>query len=96
MNKFLERLQDQYGLLMTIDQLAVVLCRKPAGLRSALQMSNERWVCELNRVKRRIGRRVYFPTESVAALLNGEFGEEREQLAKVSSNLPTVPQGLPH
>ncbi len=28
---------------------------------------------ELNRVKRRIGRRIYFPTDAVAALLNGDF-----------------------
>lgn len=69
----LELLRKQYGPVMTIEQLAGVLSRKASGLRGVLQNPTEPWMHALNRVKRRIGRRIYFPVESVAALLNGDF-----------------------
>lgn len=68
-----EYLQDKYGSVMTIEQLAQALSRKSSGLRGVLQKPTEPWMFELNRVKRRIGRRIYFPTATVAALLNGDF-----------------------
>lgn len=66
-------LQDKYGAVMTIEQLAQALSRKASGLRGVLQKPTEPWMFELNRVKRRIGRRIYFPTDAVAALLCGDF-----------------------
>jgi len=41
---------------------------------------------ELNSVKRRIGRRIYFPTESVAALLNGEFDTSHKAIIEDQSS----------
>jgi hypothetical protein len=69
-------LHGKYGPLMTIEQLAQALSRKPTGLRGVLQKPTEPWMFELNRVRRRIGRRIYFPTDSVAALLNGDFDHQ--------------------
>jgi hypothetical protein len=69
-----------YGPVLTIDQLAKTLSRKPGGLRSALQDSDKAWVKSLNARKTRIGRRVYFPTDAVAALLDGEKELERYKL----------------
>lgn len=68
-----DHLLEKYGPLMTIEQLAQVLSRKGSGLRGVLQKPTEPWMFELNRVKRRIGRRIYFPTDAVAALLRGDF-----------------------
>ncbi|MNV45909.1 hypothetical protein D3C71_1377210 [compost metagenome] len=76
MNSIIDYLQEKYGSLMTIEQLAQALSRKPSGLRGVLQKPTEPWMFELNRVKRRIGRRIYFPTDAVAALLNGDFGHQ--------------------
>ncbi|HBP5441054.1 hypothetical protein IPC665_16185 [Pseudomonas aeruginosa] len=74
MKSTLEFLLERYGSLMTVDQLAQVLSRKSSGLRGALQKPTEPWMLELNRVKRRIGRRLYFPTSSVAELLDADTG----------------------
>ena len=68
-----DHLLEKYGPLMTVEQLAQVLSRKGSGLRGVLQKPTEPWMFELNRVKRRIGRRIYFPTDAVAALLRGDF-----------------------
>ena len=68
-----DHLLEKYGPLITIEQLAQALSRKSSGLRGVLQKPTEPWMFELNRVKRRIGRRIYFPTAAVAALLNGDF-----------------------
>lgn len=84
MKTMLEQLKDQYGPLMTIAQLAHVLSRKTAGLRAALQNPTEASALRLNQVKRRIGRRIYFPTEVVAALLNGDFDRCSNGMESVS------------
>ena len=76
MKSIIDYLQDKYGSLMTVEQLAHALSLKPSGLRGVLQKPTEPWMFELNRVKRRIGRRIYFPTDAVAALLNGDFGHQ--------------------
>lgn len=76
MKSIIDFLQGKYGSLMTIDQLAQALSRKPSGLRGVLQKPTEPWMFELNRVKRRIGRRIYFPTDAVAALLNGDLDRQ--------------------
>ena len=50
----------------------ITLSRKPEGLRMALLNPKEDWVRELNARKVYLGRRMYFPVEVVASLLNGE------------------------
>ncbi len=79
-----DHLLEAYGPLMTIEQLAQVLSRKGSGLRGVLQKPTEPWMFELNRVKRRIGRRIYFPTDTVAALLNGDFERCSNDMESVS------------
>jgi hypothetical protein len=54
---------------MTLEQLAATLSRKPEGLRMALLKPRDEWARSLNAHKVYIGRRMYFPTETVAALL---------------------------
>jgi hypothetical protein len=71
-------LKDKYSAVMTLEQLAETLSRKPEGLRMAL-IKNEPWAHELNQVKRYIGRRMYFPTETVAALLDGELTKKGKE-----------------
>ena len=56
---------------MTLEQLATTLSRKPEGLRMALLKPKEAWAHEMNAHKVYIGRRMYFQTQAVAALLDG-------------------------
>lgn len=58
---------------MTLEQVAATLSRKPEGLRMALLKPKEAWAHELNDRKVYIGRRMYFQTKDVAALLNGSL-----------------------
>ena len=60
---------------MTLEELAVVLKRKPGGVRVALAMRTEEWAINLSNRTIRIGRRVHFPTDSVAELLTGGLVE---------------------
>ena len=71
-----EILKNKYGAVMTLEQLAEILSRKPEGLRMAL-IRKESWAQELNQAKRYIGRRMYFPTQAVAVLLDGELIKRR-------------------
>ena len=71
MTSIFETLKDQYGAVMTLEQLATTLSRKPEGLRMALLKSTEEWAMQLNAGKVYIGRRMYFPTDAVAAVLQG-------------------------
>lgn len=71
MSSTFEILKEQYGAVMTLEQLAVTLSRKPEGLRMALLKPKDDWARALNAHKVYIGRRMYFPTEAVASLLGG-------------------------
>ena len=70
---------------MTLEQLAKTLSRKPEGLRMAL-IKHELWARDLNKVKQRIGRRVYFPIESVAALLEGQSKDNKDDKKRELDN----------
>lgn len=63
-----ENLLNRYGPLLSIHQLATVLDRSPEGLRIGLRTSSE-WSAKINATRLKIGRRVYFRTSQVAALL---------------------------
>ena len=65
-----EILKEKYGAVLTLEQLAETLSRKPEGVRMALSRK-EHWTKDINASKVYIGRRVYFPVESVARLLDG-------------------------
>lgn len=72
MSSTFEILKEQYGAVMTLEQLATALSRRPEGLRMALLRPTEEWARQLNAQKVYIGRRMYFPTEAVAAVLRGK------------------------
>lgn len=73
MNSTFEILKEQYGVVMTLEQVAATLSRKPEGLRMALLKPKEAWAYEMNDRKIYIGRRMYFQTKDVAALLDGNL-----------------------
>lgn len=58
---------------MTLEQVAATLSRKPEWLRMALLKPKEAWAREMNDRKVYIGRRMYFQTKDVAALLDGDL-----------------------
>lgn len=70
-------LKDRYGAVMTLEQLAATLSRKPEGLRMALLKPKSEWAYHLNSHKFYVGRRMYFPAEAVAHLLDSGFELQR-------------------
>ncbi|VVD95402.1 plasmid-related protein [Pandoraea morbifera] len=66
-------LTEKYSVLLTLSQLAAILDRSPEGLRISLSRSSSDWATKINATKVCIGRRVYFRTEAIAALIDEEF-----------------------
>ncbi len=64
-------LLEQYGPLLTVEQLATILHRRPGGLRMSLTSNNE-FAHLARRFRRQIGRRVYYETALVSELLAPE------------------------
>jgi hypothetical protein len=64
-----EVLTSRYGTLMTLVHLAQELHRSPDGLRISLR-KNDGWAGRINQAKRRFGRRVYFDTAKIAAVID--------------------------
>jgi hypothetical protein len=71
MTTTLSTLLDSFGPLLSYDQLAKILQRKPSGLRMSLCRPATGWERELNAAKVQIGRRVLFDTHRVANLIEG-------------------------
>lgn len=68
----LENLVEKYGVLLTVDNVSEILQRKPAGLRWSLsQGCNDPGLEYLRSSIVRIGRKIYFPTEALAKLIDG-------------------------
>jgi hypothetical protein len=63
-----ETLTKQYGPLLSINQLAVLLDRSPDGLRITLRSCGE-WVSKINATRLRLSRRVYFRMAEIADVL---------------------------
>jgi hypothetical protein len=64
-----EVLVKQYGPLLSLVQLALILDRSPNGLRITLRSSGD-WVSQINAARLRLGRRVYFRTSEIARVLD--------------------------
>lgn len=63
-------LVERYGPLLTLVQVAHLLDRSPEGLRITIRESNPLGrQLQLARIK--IGRRVHFKVQAIAALLDG-------------------------
>jgi len=63
-----ETLIQQYGPLLSVNQLTSILDRSSDGLRITLRSSGE-WVSKINAACLRPGRRLYFRMVAVAAVL---------------------------
>jgi hypothetical protein len=63
-----ETLIKQYGLLLSINQLADILDRSTGGLRTTLRSSGE-WVNKINAARLRPGHRLSFRTVEVVDVL---------------------------
>jgi hypothetical protein len=59
-----EILVREYGPLLSLSELAMILDRIPAGLRSSLR-SSEEWIERINPTRLRLDRRVYFRTSEI-------------------------------
>jgi hypothetical protein len=64
------RLFDQYGPVLTYGQLAKILDRTTGGLKTSLSRQDSESSRALRDARIRIGGRVYFRTEQVAAMLD--------------------------
>ena len=64
-----EVLVKEYGPLLSLAELAMILDRSPDGLRISLKSSSE-WVRRINAARLRLGRRVYFRTSEIANVLD--------------------------
>jgi hypothetical protein len=71
-------LLQNYGVLMTLKQLASILNRSENGLRQTLCRDTEVARVFAN-TKMKIGRRIYFKTEGVASALNRITSVETQQ-----------------
>jgi len=71
MNSTLKYLQKAYGPLMSLEALAKTLDRSPQGLHVSLNTKSEISTA-INSTKRKIGRRVYFRTEGIAKMIDGD------------------------
>jgi hypothetical protein len=58
----------KYGALMTLTDLALMLDRSYDGLRTSLRRRSELYDA-INDVRVRMGRRVYFSTAKIAAII---------------------------
>jgi hypothetical protein len=71
-----ELLISKYGPLMTLEELAEVLKRSVDGLRVCLSKKSPFYgsICA---ARVHLGRRLYFSSEAVGAILDGPNGKER-------------------
>lgn len=65
-------LVDLYGPLLTYEQLAKILDRTAASLRTNLSRRDSASGQMLASARIRVGRRVYFSTERIGELLDGQ------------------------
>lgn len=72
MSETYRTLTAKWGVLMNYEALGQVMGRSPDGLRLSLARGHGGWVQQVNSAKVRIGRRVMFRTEAIAALVDGD------------------------
>lgn len=63
-------LEQQFGVLMTLDQLAKLLDRSREGLRITMH-GNSDLAMQLQSARIKIGRRIHFKTAVIAKILGG-------------------------
>ena len=63
------RITERFGVLLSQAQLASLLGRSPGGLRYSLSYPSDARTHALKACGRRIGRRVHYPAQAVAAII---------------------------
>ena len=74
-----EYIVNQYGPLLTYQQLAELLGRSVSGLRWTLTAESEKektWVKKINNARVKIGRRIHFKTSAIAELIEEGLNSE--------------------
>lgn len=61
---------ERYGAYLTLEQLADLLHREPQSLRTSLRQETHA-LAPLARLRRKVGRRVYFRADDVAQFMEG-------------------------
>ncbi|MGF1440152.1 DNA-binding protein [Pseudomonas aeruginosa] len=65
-----QHLLETFGPLLTLEQLAQLLHRSPGGLKFSLRSQSE-FARQINATKVKLGRRAYFRTCDMAAIILG-------------------------
>lgn len=70
---------EKYGPLMTLSDLALMLHRSYDGLRTSLRIPNE-LSDAINDARVHMGRRVYFSTKKIAAIIRNRYPHAQKLL----------------
>jgi hypothetical protein len=65
-----QALLDRFGLFLSYQELAEVLKRDPEGLRLSLSRDSQGWALEINKARVKLGRRVLFSSDGIAAAMD--------------------------
>lgn len=71
-----EMLCREYGPLLSLDDMAMLLKRRRNAVEQWVGKSREPSAIAMRAARKKIGRRVYFITSEVAAILAGEATSE--------------------
>ncbi|MNQ89622.1 hypothetical protein D3C85_1049350 [compost metagenome] len=74
-----EILTQQYGVLMTHEQLSTVMHRSTEGMRLSLSQNTSEWAKRVNAAKRKIGRRVLFRTVDIAQIVDDGVASDEKR-----------------
>jgi hypothetical protein len=93
-------LSDKHGVLLSVEVLAQVMDRSADGLRLSLAANRSQWAQQINAAKVRIGRRVHFRTELIAALIDettaGEVGARSSKATTEEESRSVLRRAAPH
>jgi len=64
----------QVPVLMTLDQVAELLHRNPAALRTAMSSGSDGFARRLRETKFKIGKRVYWRAQTISGLIDEAAG----------------------
>jgi len=73
--RFANKLEKKYGLLMKQPDLAKLLGRSKGGLRYSLCMGATPIMIAFKRCSRKVGKFVYYPTDKVAEIIIEQGGQ---------------------
>lgn len=75
-----EHLIEKYGVLLTVNNVAELLQRTPSGLRWSLsQGGTEPGLAFLRSSAIKIGRKIYFPADALAKIIDGDITPYSEE-----------------